>query len=84
MQTMTDVFRKVQEAFKAAFDIDPESISLTTVPSDVPRWDSLGHVTLVNELSSAFGLNFDVDDAMEMEDVRRIVTIVRSKLEQAQ
>jgi acyl carrier protein len=41
-------------------------------------------VTLVSELESAFGLSFDVDDAMEMENVHRIVVIVQSKLEQTQ
>jgi acyl carrier protein len=80
---VVDVLRKVQLAFRAAFDVDPESIGLATVPSDVPRWDSLGHVTLVNELASAFSLSFDVDDAMEMENVRQIVAVVQSKLEQA-
>jgi acyl carrier protein len=81
---MEELLGKVRKAFKAAFDIDPESVSIDTIPSDVPPWDSLGHVTLVSELENAFGLSFDVDDAMEMENVHRIVVIVQSKLEQTQ
>jgi acyl carrier protein len=80
---MQDLLRKVREAFKAAFDVDPESISIDTIPSDVPPWDSLGHVALVSKLESEFGVSFDVDDAMEMENVHRIVAIVQSKMEQA-
>jgi acyl carrier protein len=70
---------KIQQAFKAAFDADPQSINIDTKPSDIPPWDSLGHVSLVSQLERAFGVSFDVDEVMEMEDVRQIVRIVESK-----
>ena len=40
----------------------------------------MGHVALVSGLEQAFGLNFDVDEVMEMENVRQIVRIVDAKL----
>jgi len=70
---------KIQEAFKAAFDVDPESVSIETKPGDVPAWDSMGHVVLVSGLERVFGLSFDVDEVMEMENVRQIAKIVKSK-----
>jgi acyl carrier protein len=76
---MEDTLRKVQEAFKAAFDVDPQSIGIDTQPSDIEAWDSLGHVSLVSSLESVFGLSFDVDEVMEMENVQQIVRIVQSK-----
>ena len=78
------VMGKVRAAFKSAFDIDPQTITIDTVPSDISAWDSMGHVTLASSLEQAFGLNFDVDDLMAMENVKEICRIVQSKLGQVQ
>ena len=77
---MQDVLPKVQGAFHDAFAIDPRSVTLETRPDDVPAWDSVGHLTLVSNLEQAFGISLDVDDIMEMENVRDIVRVVQSKL----
>jgi acyl carrier protein len=77
---MDDVLIKVQTAFKSAFDVDPQTISINTTPDDVAAWDSMGHVTLASSLEQEFGLTFDVDDLMEMENVKEICRIVQSKL----
>ena len=70
----------MQTAFKAAFDVEPQSVTIDTKPGDIPAWDSMGHVTLVSSLERAFGLSFDVDEVMEMENVRQIVKIVEARL----
>jgi acyl carrier protein len=77
---MDEVLKGVQTAFKSAFDIDPGTITLDTSPADVSAWDSMGHVTLASSLERVFGLTFDVDDLMEMEDVRAICKVVQAKL----
>lgn len=77
---MEDPLIKVQTAFKAAFDVEPQSVTIDTKPGDIPAWDSMGHVTLVSSLERAFGLSFDVDEVMEMENVRQIVKIVEARL----
>ena len=77
---MSEVLSKVQIAFRSAFDVDPATISMKTTPDEVPAWDSMGHVTLASSLEKEFGLTFDVDDLMEMENVTEICRIVESKL----
>ena len=77
---MQDLLATVQGAFKAAFDVDPELITMETKPTDIPAWDSMGHLALVSSLEQAFRLSFDVDQVMEMEDVRQIVRIVQGCL----
>lgn len=74
------ILTKVREAFKAAFDIDPQLVSMETKASDIPSWDSVGHLSLASNLEQAFGITFDVDDLMEMENVRQIVYITEAKL----
>ena len=77
---MDSVLTKVQDVFHEAFGIDAQLISLETTPNEVPAWDSVGHLDLASRLEQAFGVNFDVDDLMEMENVREIVRIVNAKL----
>jgi len=77
---MDDVLTKVQGVLGETFGVDPLLISLETTPKEVPAWDSVGHLDLASRLEQAFGISFDVDDLMEMEDVRQIVRIVKAKL----
>jgi len=77
---MDDTLTKIQEAFHKAFGVDPQMITIDTTPSDVPAWDSVGHLELASALEQSFGFNLDVDDLMEMENVREIVRVIKSKL----
>ena len=77
---MENVLTTVQTAFKTAFDVEPQSVTLETKPGDLPAWASMGHVALVRRLERAFGLSFDVDEVMEMENVAQIVRVVEAKL----
>jgi acyl carrier protein len=79
---MEDLLGKIRSAFKSAFDVDPQTVNINTVPSDIPAWDSMGHVTLASSLEQELGLTFDVDDLMAMENVKEIFRIVESKLGQ--
>lgn len=74
------VLGKVQEAFKIAFDVDPKTVTLDTSASDIPLWDSVGHLSLASSLEEVFGISLDVDELMEMENVREIVRVITPKL----
>jgi acyl carrier protein len=74
------VLANVQEAFKGAFDIDPQLVSMETTASDISAWDSVGHLSLAGQLEEVFGISLDVDELMEMESVREIVRIISTKL----
>jgi acyl carrier protein len=74
------VLQGVQRSFQSAFDLDPATVSIDTVPGDIDAWDSMGHVTLASSLEQEFKLSFDVDDLMAMENVREIVRVIGSKL----
>ncbi len=78
---MDDLLARVQEAFESAFHIDPKNVTIDSSPSDISAWDSMGHVELASSLERTFGLTFDVDDLMDMENVKEILRIVQSKLE---
>jgi len=77
---MQDVLVRVQRAFSSAFEVEPGSVTIHTVPADIQAWDSMGHVMLASSLEQEFGVTFDVDELMDMENVREIVRILQSKL----
>ena len=74
------VLNNVRQAFKAALDVDPESVSMDTTNKDISAWDSVGHLSLAGSLEEIFGVSLDVDELMEMESVREIVRIISTKL----
>jgi acyl carrier protein len=80
---MDDVLRKIQQAFADSFGVEAGTITLETAPGAVPGWDSMGHLTLASNLEQAFGLSFDVDELMGMENVQAIARIVQGKLKAA-
>lgn len=76
---MEETIKKIQTAFNLAFGVASESVTMDTTPREIPAWDSMGHVSLVSSLEQTFGLNFDVDEVMEMENVRQIVKVIEAK-----
>jgi acyl carrier protein len=81
---MEDLLTKVKAAFKSTFDVDPQTVTLDSTPNEIPAWDSMGHVELASSLEQVFGVSFDVDDLMAMENVKEICRIVQSKLGEVQ
>jgi len=66
-------FRKamrLQESFALA---DPMSFD------DVPGWDSVGHMSLVTELESRFGISLDMDEIVGLDSVGAVRTLVARK-----
>lgn len=55
-----------------AFGLDPAQINDESSPDTIAAWDSLGHVTLIIALESAFGVSFAPEETMAMTSVRAI------------
>ena len=58
------------------FRCEPGEISDTTGPGDIAGWDSLGHVSLMSEIESEFGLHVPVEDALDVTSVDDLVQIL--------
>jgi acyl carrier protein len=70
------VLERLGKVFQQVFDHDPARFSERTTPEDVAKWDSIGHMNLVGGMEQEFGLQFEVDEIMEMENVARILQIL--------
>jgi acyl carrier protein len=73
------VLARVGKVFCEAFAVPAESITSQSLPDDVPKWDSLGHMTMVSILEREFGVQFEVDEVMEMATVQSILDVLAKK-----
>jgi acyl carrier protein len=54
-------------------------ITDATSPETLAEWDSLGHVTLVIELESIYGVSFSAEETMALTSVKAIKDALRSQ-----
>lgn len=68
---------KVRQAFAEALDLpDETNIEALEIGGD-PRWDSVGHMALVAELESRFGIMLETDDMVGMSSYAKALEILR-------
>lgn len=68
---------QVAEAFRSAMRLD-RNFSLRDEMGfdDIPGWDSLGHMNLVVELESRFGITLGIDDIAMLDSVKAVRELV--------
>ncbi len=54
------------------------AITDATSPETLPEWDSLGHVTLVIELESVYGVSFGTEETMSLTSVAAIKSALQA------
>jgi acyl carrier protein len=74
-----DLLTKLQEIFEELFDVDPQSVSVETKASDIPEWDSVGHLSLCGVLEEVFEIRFGVGDFAEIDSVSAIISLIEAK-----
>ena len=75
-----EVLYRVNEIFKDAFDREDMSVSFDTAASDVEGWDSMMQMNLVEMVEDEFGIQFRIDDIVEMENVGKIVELILANI----
>jgi acyl carrier protein len=71
---------QIANAFRAAMRLDA-SFALRDNMSydDVPGWDSLGHMNLITELESRFGIVLDIDEIVMLDSVGMVREVMSRK-----
>ena len=64
-----DILAEVNAVFRDVFDDDSISVTDATTAADIEEWDSLTHITLINEIENLFNLKFSMKDVLAMENV---------------
>ena len=61
------------------FGRDAATIDDASSPETIPEWDSLGHVTLVFDLESTYGVSFTPDETVALTNVGAIKSALTSR-----
>jgi acyl carrier protein len=67
---------QVKKVLSKLFSASVDSITDTTSPETLPKWDSLGHISLCLALEEEFGLEFSVDQVLEMKSYGSIIRVL--------
>jgi len=72
---------KIDSLFRSAMRLDKSFVLQDPMSFDeVPGWDSVGHMNLVAEMESRFGITLDMEEIVTMDSVKSVRELVARKL----
>ena len=71
---------KVFDIIAKVCETEVINVTLESTIGDFPGWDSMGHLTILQQVEEEFDINFEPEEMMELEDANDIVKAVESKL----
>ena len=66
---MTDIEKEVIEIIAEVCSVPENSVTLESSAGDFEKWDSMGHLSILREVSARFGISFDFNEMMSDEAV---------------
>lgn len=66
---------EIKTIFADVFKFDGP-LTAETSRRDVPKWDSLQHISLVTAIEQSFGVSLSMDEMVEIRSVRDICNIL--------
>lgn len=76
----TEIINKVQDVCKDVFEDESIVITENTSAKDIEAWDSLNHLTLINELEEAFDIAFSLDEVNKSKNIGELVNAIMKHL----
>lgn len=70
---------RIAKVFDEVFGVESKDFRTDMATTDVPNWDSIGHMNLVMVLEQQFEQQFDVDEIMEMSSPAKIIEILKRR-----
>jgi len=75
----TNISDRLQDIFRAVFEL-PRNADVTNLDqTNSPRWDSLDHVSLVAAIESEFGISLDAADQFRMTSYPATAALLEEK-----
>ena len=75
-----DVMEKVTEIAREIFDDDELVLDDETIAADVDGWDSLTHLSLMNEIENEFEIKFEMKEVQGLNNVGELVDVIMERL----
>lgn len=71
-----ELLKNVCEICKDVFDDENLVISEATSAKDVEGWDSLTHLTLINEIEEAYDIRFTLDEVTDSRNIGELIDAI--------
>ena len=74
-----NIEEKVKEIVAQVSGVEVSEVTLQSAVGDFPQWDSMGQMAILQQVEETFGISFEPEEMMDIEDVQDIVSAVESK-----
>lgn len=71
-----EVLVKLTEICEDVFEIDNLILTFETTAEDIEEWDSLSHLSLLNEVESEYGFKFTMAEIQALKNIGDLVDTV--------
>lgn len=75
-----EMLSQLQDILRDEFDDDNLIIKEETTAHDVKDWDSLTHLSLINEVERYFGIKFTMGEIQEFKNVGEMMDSIEKHL----
>lgn len=63
--------------FSRVFEIDPSNITPDLGYKQIPEWDSITHMFLIDEIEKTFDIQIDAEDILQMRSFSNIIETLK-------
>lgn len=75
-----NIHAELQEVFRKVFENNSITITEQTIANDINGWDSLTHMTLINEIELYFKIELSFNEVSSFNTVGDILKCIEGKL----
>jgi|TARA_B100001093_G_scaffold431738_1_gene427911 acyl carrier protein len=68
---------KVRGIVISVLNISEDQFTEDLAIGDIPEWDSINHVMLIQQIEEEFDISIDVIDAIDIEDIFDIISTLK-------
>lgn len=68
-----DIKEKVASVFSEVLNVNESIITPDLSIGDIPEWDSMGNLAVIARLESEFGIDFPMEELMNLTSVQEII-----------
>lgn len=75
-----EVMAKVTEIAREIFDDEGLELYDDTIAADVDGWDSLTHLSLMNEIENEFDIKFEMREVQGLGNVGELIDVIMERI----
>lgn len=76
-----EVMSKVTEIARDIFDDEELELNDDTIAADVDGWDSLTHLSLMNEIENEFEIKFEMKEVHGLNNIGELIDVIMERMD---